>query len=56
MPGAGAPVIKLPAAGLKASEPLTLEGTGEPGTTVTLYDGDKVVGRDHGGTGRHVDS
>ena len=42
-PGAGAPVIKLPAAGLKASEPLTLEGTGTPGSTVTLYDGDEVV-------------
>ena len=44
MPGAGAPVIKLPAAGLKASEPLTLEGTGTPGSTVTVYDGDQVVG------------
>ena len=44
MPGAGAPVIKLPAAGLKASEPLTLEGTGTPGSTVTVYDGDPVVG------------
>ena len=43
MPGAGAPAIKLPAAGLKASEPLTLEGTGTPGSTVTLYDGDEVV-------------
>ena len=43
-PTAGkAPEIKLPAAGLKAGEPITLEGTGEPGTTVTLYDGDKVV-------------
>ena len=44
MPGAGAPAIKLPAAGLKASEPLTLEGTGTPGSTVTVYDGDEVVG------------
>ena len=44
VPGAGAPVIKLPAAGLKASEPLTLEGTGTPGSTVTVYDGDEVVG------------
>ena len=44
VPGAGAPAIKLPAAGLKASEPLTLEGTGTPGSTVTVYDGDKVVG------------
>ena len=43
-PGAGAPAIKLPAAGLKASEPLTLEGTGTPGSTVTVYDGDEVVG------------
>ena len=44
VPGAGAPAIKLPAAGLKASEPLTLEGTGTPGSTVTVYDGDEVVG------------
>ena len=44
-PGAGAPAIKLPAAGLKASEPLTLEGTGTPGSTVTVYDGDEVVGQ-----------
>ena len=43
-PVAGAPAIKLPAAGLKASEPLTLEGTGTPGSTVTVYDGDEVVG------------
>ena len=43
-PGAGAPAIKLPAAGLKANEPLTLEGTGTPGSTVTVYDGDEVVG------------
>ena len=43
-PGAGAPAIKLPAAGLRASEPLTLEGTGTPGSTVTVYDGDEVVG------------
>ena len=43
MPGAGAPAIKLPAAGLQASEPLTLEGTGTPGSTVTLYDGDEVI-------------
>ena len=34
----------MPAAGLKASEPLTLEGTGTPGSTVTVYDGDEVVG------------
>ncbi len=45
VPVAGAPAIKLPAAGLKASEPLTLEGTGTPGTTVTVYDGDEVVGQ-----------
>ena len=44
VPGAGAPAIKLPAAGLQASEPLTLEGTGTPGSTVTVYDGDQVVG------------
>jgi nucleoid-associated protein YgaU len=44
-PGAGAPAIKLPAAGLQASEPLTLEGTGTPGSTVTVYDGDEVVGQ-----------
>ena len=56
VPGAGAPAIKLPAAGLQASEPLTLEGTGTPGSTVTVYDGDEVVGGDHGGAGRHVDS
>ena len=37
------PAIKLPAAGLQASEPLTLEGTGTPGTTVTVYDGERVV-------------
>ena len=43
VPGAGAPAIKLPAAGLQASEPLTLEGTGTPGSTVTLYDGDEVI-------------
>ena len=43
VPVAGAPTIKLPAAGLKATEPVTLEGTGEPGTTVTLYDGEQVV-------------
>ena len=41
---AGAPAIKLPAAGLQAGEPLTLEGTGTPGSTVTVYDGDEVVG------------
>jgi hypothetical protein len=45
VPVAGAPAIKLPAAGLKASEPLTLEGTGTPGSTVTVYDGDAVVGQ-----------
>ena len=28
---------------MQASEPLTLEGTGTPGSTVTLYDGDEVV-------------
>ena len=33
-------MIKPPVAGLKASEPLTLEGTGTPGSTVTVYDGD----------------
>ena len=44
VPVADAPAIKLPAAGLKATEPLTLEGTGTPGTTVTVYDGDEVVG------------
>ena len=39
-----APEIKRPvAAALKAGEPVVLEGTGEPGTTVTLYDGDQVV-------------
>ena len=38
------PEIKLPAAGLKADTPLTLEGTGTPGTTVQVYDGDQVVG------------
>ena len=48
VPGAGAPAIKLPAAGLKASEPLTLEGTGTPGSTVTVYDGDEVVGETDG--------
>ena len=56
MPGAGAPAIKLPAAGLKASEPLTLEGTGTPGSTVTVYDGDEVVGETVVGAGWHVDS
>ena len=41
---AKAPEIKRPvAAALKAGEPVVLEGTGEPGTTVTLYDGDRVV-------------
>ena len=44
VPGTGTPAILLPAAGLKASEPLTLEGTGTPGSTVTVYDGDQVVG------------
>ena len=38
------PEIKLPAAGQKADTPLTLEGTGTPGTTVQVYDGDQVVG------------
>ena len=39
-----APEIKRPAAAaLKVGEPVVLEGTGEPGTTVTLYDGDQVV-------------
>ena len=38
------PEIKLPAAGLKADTPLELEGTGTPGTTVQVYDGDQVVG------------
>ena len=38
------PEIKLPAAGLKADTPLVLEGTGTPGTTVQVYDGDQVVG------------
>ncbi len=41
---AAAPAITLPAAGLKVGEPLTLTGTGTPGTTVTVYDGDAVVG------------
>ena len=38
------PGIKLPSAGLKADTPLELEGTGTPGTTVQVYDGDQVVG------------
>ncbi len=36
-------------------EPLTLTGTGTPGTTVTVYDGDAGGGRDDGGPGRHVE-
>ncbi len=43
-PVAAAPAITLPAAGLKVGEPLTLTGTGTPGSTVTVYDGDAVVG------------
>ena len=46
VPGAGAPAIKLPAAGLQASEPLTLEGTGTPGIDgARSYDGDAGGGR-----------
>jgi hypothetical protein len=44
-PVAAAPVIKLPQGELKAGTPLTLEGTGTPGSTVTVYDGDQVVGQ-----------
>ena len=41
---AAAPAIKRPGAGLKAGAPLVLEGTGTPGSTVTVYDGEQVVG------------
>ena len=44
VPGAGAPVIQPPAAGLQASEPLTLAGTGTPGMRVQVADGARVVG------------
>ena len=47
VPGASAevaPVIKLPAAGLPAGEPLTLAGTGTPGMRVQVADGARVVG------------
>ena len=43
-PVAAAPEIKRPGAGLKAGAPLVLEGTGTPGSTVTVYDGEQVVG------------
>ena len=40
---AGTPEIRRPAgATQKVGEPITLSGTGAPGTTVTLYDGDEV--------------
>ena len=44
VPGAGAPVIQPPAAGLQAGEPLTLAGTGTPGMRVQVADGARVVG------------
>ena len=38
------PVISRPAAGLTASEPLTLAGTGTPGMRVQVSDGAWAVG------------
>ena len=37
-------MIKVPAAGLQAGEPLTLAGTGTPGMRVQVADGARVVG------------